>query len=150
MANRPTLGLPTGESETSLNLNKRNRVPIGGNRDILTVQGKDPNFVYRWVLEDPQRIIKFEDAGYSVVTKEELEIGQTRIDTPGKAKDGSLYRKNAGRNAHLILMKIRKEWYDEDQKEKQQQVDAAEAAMRQNTLSEFGTSFANTLDIGRK
>lgn len=111
----------------TLSVPRKERTPIGGTRDILTVKDKDPNFVYRWVLDVPGRLAKFKEAGYEVVT-DNLEVGQDAVDRP-KQKLGSVITKLSGMNT-LVLMRIPKEWYVEDQKAKQDKVDLLEESMQ--------------------
>lgn len=105
----------------------RKRVPVSGFRDILTVLGKDPDYEYRWVKdgdERGQRIWRFQQAAYDFVRDDDVEgIG---ADYVYKSEDlGSIIRVPAGKNEpgqYLYLMKIPKEFYDEDQAEKEEQV----------------------------
>lgn len=114
--------------ETKTPQTRVKRTPVGGARDILTVSGKDPNYVYRWVIDTPGRIQRFTDGGYEVV-QESPEVGQRTVDRGSKL--GSAVTKAGGSGQTLVLMRIPKEWYDEDQLAKQAQVDSLEATMRQ-------------------
>lgn len=90
---------------------------------------KDPNYVYRFVNDTGSRIANFKQAGYEHVNEEDLIVGDSRV------KDAS----ELGSQKHVIsndgtvsyLMRIKKEWYDEDQAAKARLVDEQEAAMRQ-------------------
>lgn len=102
------------------------RVAVSGNRDILTVVGKDNEFKYRWVKdinESGQRVFKFRQAGYEFVdatTAEQYGIGS---DSVYDASDlGSLIRKPAGDGTYLYLMRIPTEFFEEDQAAKQQAI----------------------------
>lgn len=114
-------------NETKTQKTRVTRTPVGGARDILTVHGKDPNFVYRWVIDSPGRIQRFVEGGYEVV-QEDLEVGQKTVDRGSKL--GSAVTKAGGSGQTLVLMRIPKEWYDEDQLAKQAQIDALEATMK--------------------
>ena len=106
------------------------RNPVEGMRDILAVNNQDPNYVYRWVADDPQRpgrVERMKEHGYEIV-QEELEIGQKVVDRNSKV--GSVITRTGGGGITLVLMRIPKEWYDEDQKAKQAGVDAQEAVMK--------------------
>ena len=46
------------------------RIPLSG-RNVLTVQGKDPNYAYRIVNDEEDRIARFQDAGYELVADED-------------------------------------------------------------------------------
>lgn len=108
-------------------LKRKERIPVNGNRDILTVAEKDPNYEYRWVLDIPGRLDKFNQAGWEVV-QENLDVGQTAVDSGSKV--GSAITTSRGGQT-LVLMRILKEWYDEDQLAKQEKVDALEETMHQ-------------------
>ena len=92
---------------------RKERVPFGVPAQRLP-HGSDPNFVYRvfndqWARE-PGRIQRAQAAGYEVVE------GQEAI-TVGTNEDGSAIKG--------VLMRIPKEWYQEDQKVKQKEIDKA-------------------------
>ena len=104
------------------------RVPVGAARDILTVQGQDPNYVYRWVLDDPKRpgrLQRFKDGGYEVVT-DTHEGGMNTVDR-GKKLGSAITRPDGG--STLVLMRILKEWYDEDQALKAEKIASLEESM---------------------
>lgn len=111
-------------------LERKERIPVGGTRDILTVKNKDPNFEYRWVRDVPGRILRFQDGGWEVVT-DDLQVGQRAVDSPS-GKVASALTKHGGGNLTLVLMRIPKEWYDEDQTAKQDKVDAQEDSMQED------------------
>lgn len=115
---------------TEKRVTRKERIPVNGARDILTVKDKDPNYEYRWVLDTPGRLIRFQDGGWEVVT-DDLEVGQKAVDTPS-GKVGSAITKHMGGNKIGILMRIPKEWYDEDQMAKQNKVDSLEDSMQED------------------
>jgi hypothetical protein len=110
---------------------RKERIPVNGNRDILTVMGKKPELEYRWVLDVPGRLQKFLDGGWEVV-QDDLKVGQTAVDSGSKL--GSAITTSRGGQT-LVLMAIPKEWYDEDQRVKQDKVDAVEETMMRETRS---------------
>ena len=115
----------------------RVRIPVGAARDILTVQGQDPNYVYRWVLDDPKRpgrLQRFLDGGYEVVT-DTNEIGQNTVDR-GKKLGSAITRPDGG--STLVLMRILKEWYDEDQEAKAERIAATEKSMLAEAMEDEG------------
>ena len=113
------------------------RVPVGGPRNILTVAQKDPNYVYRWVNDVPGRIAAFKEGGYEVVTSDN-EVGDKTVDRGSKL--GSAITKSVGGQITAVLMRIPKEWYDEDQEAKQKEVDTLEATMRdQSQRGDYGS-----------
>ena len=106
------------------------RIPVSGRRDILTVGNREPDFVYRWVKdyhETGGRIQQFIDAGYDFVKPEDHQIGETYVF---RSEDvgGSITRRPDGKTGeYLYLMRINRDWYDEDQEAKQRMVDEQDA-----------------------
>lgn len=118
---------------------KRDRVPVGGPRNILTVADKDPNYVYRWVLDIPGRLEMFKRAGYEVVT-DNNEVGDPTVDRHKQL--GSAVTLVKGTQT-LVLMRILREWYDEDQAAKQEEIDALEATMTSGSAGDYGNIKVN-------
>jgi hypothetical protein len=124
------------------------RVPVSGVRDKLTVKlnpDTQNNFKLRWVKDANiagSRILRFQEAGYTFVTNQEVtSVGEDSV----KAVDGlgSIICQPAGKEynkdgspVYLYLMKIPKDFYDEDFAAKQKHVTEKERA----TLSEFSDS----------
>jgi len=109
------------------------RVPINGmERNILSVDGCDPEYVYRWVLdvsEDGTRIERFKSASYEFAPSDGLTVGDQAV-YQSKSK-GSVVRAPAGRDGNYqYLMRIPKEFYDEDLEAKAAAVDATEQQMK--------------------
>lgn len=107
------------------------RIPVGGARDIITVRNQDPNYVYRWVFDDPKRpgrVQRFLDGGYEFV-QDDNEIGQRTVDRGSKV-GSTISRPDSG--GTLILMRIKKEWYDEDQVAKHEAINATEGSMQRD------------------
>ena len=124
----------------------RVRIPVGAARDILTVQGQDPNYVYRWVLDDPKRpgrLQRFLDGGYEVVT-DTNEIGQNTVDR-GKKLGSAITRPDG--SSTLVLMRILKEWYDQDQAEKADRITDLEETMVSDVKADGGYG---EMRIGRR
>lgn len=113
---------------------RKQRVPVGGHRNILTVANKDPNFEYRWVLDSPGRLEQFKEGGYEVVT-ETPEVGDPTVDRASQL--GSAVTMVRGTST-LVLMRIPREWYEEDQKAKQDEIDALEATMKAPSAGDYG------------
>lgn len=129
------------------NSKRPTRIPVGAARDILTVNGQDPNYVYRWVLDDPKRpgrIQRFKDGGYEIVT-DALEVGQNSVDR-GKKLGSAITRPDGG--STLVLMRILKEWYDEDQAAKAEKIADLESTMLADETS--GDGRYGTFTVGRR
>lgn len=110
------------------------RVPVSGPRDILTVMDQDPNYVYRWVNDTDGRLDRFKLGGWEVVTGKHT-VGMDSINS-GSNKYGSAHAKQIGGGNWAVLMRIPKEYYDEDQKAKQDRIDEIEATMREEGRKE--------------
>jgi len=89
---------------------------------------KDPNYVYRFVNDTGSRVSNFQAAGYEVVQDSELVVGDSRVFDPSDIGTGKKVTSNDGTVSYL--MRIKKEWYDEDQRAKAAVVDETEAAMK--------------------
>jgi len=101
------------------------RTPIG-TRNILTVNNKDEGYVYRVVndVDDGDRVHRFLEAGYEIA---ENTVGDKRVDNPSREGKGSIISVGGGRKG--VVMRIKKEWYEEDQLAKQRDVDASEESI---------------------
>ena len=103
---------------------KVERIPFGGRRSKLQVSENIPGYVLRWVNDVDGRIHDAQKGGYEFVLKSEApSVG-----------DGQLHQDNSDINARVskivsrgktdpiraFLMKIRKEWYIEDQQAKEE------------------------------
>lgn len=119
-------GSPTeNQSRVAGSKSRPKRVPISGDRDVLTVVGKDKDFEYRWVrdtTESGSRIFRFLQAAYEFVdaTKGVHGIGDSFVYETHDM--GSLVRKPAGGGEYLFLMRIPKEFYEEDAKAKANEI----------------------------
>jgi hypothetical protein len=106
------------------------RKPFDG-RNRLKVKGdKDPNFFYRIANDTEDRIPDLLEAGYVLANDEGLRVGDSRVDATsavGKTREISV-----GQGTKAVLLKIPKEYYDEDQAAKEEYHKKTEAAMRPN------------------
>lgn len=104
-----------------------------GTRNVLTVQGKDPDYQYRIVNDVGDRIQGLQDLGYEIVESKSVRIGDKRVGNP--TPEGSKAQVSVGGGDKAFLMRQRKDWYEEDQAAKQEQVNKTEAAMKQEALN---------------
>jgi hypothetical protein len=88
----------------------------------------DPNFQYRFVNDVGSRISNFKAAGYEFVEDAELTVGDSRVFDPSDVGSAKVVTSNDGTKSYL--MRIKKEWYDEDQANKAERINAQEAAMK--------------------
>lgn len=106
------------------------RTPINGTRNILSVEGKDPNFEYRIVNDSGDRISQFEGMGYEIVSDKTIKVGDRRVANP--TAEGTPVQVSVGGGQKAFLMRIRKDWHTEDQTAKQARVNETESAMKQD------------------
>jgi len=112
--------------------NKPQRVPVSGQRDILTVYGKDSNKQYRFVKDNDEggmRIQQYIRGGWNFTDPSGgIIVGEENVHKSKKG-EGSIVRRPAGEGQWLYLMEIKKEWYDEDQAAKAEVVNQSESAI---------------------
>ena len=104
------------------------RTPINGVRNILTVKGKEPGFEYRIVNDTGDRVAMFEERGYEIVPSDSITVGDRRVAKASAL--GSPTEVSVGNGTKGFLMRIKKEWYDEDQAAKEAQIKEQEKAMK--------------------
>lgn len=113
----------TQVKEQKAEVGRVRRTPIGA-RKKLSVENQDPNYHYRVVNVVDGRTEDFIDRGYEIVP---AKVGDKRVDSPSPV--GSQSQISVGGGTKAVVMRIRKDWYDEDQKFKQTQVDSLETDM---------------------
>ena len=115
------------------------RIPVSGNRDILAVQNQDPAYIYRWVNDVDDRLYRFEQGGWEKLYGD-IKVGQVSADSSKGAS--SIITKNVGAGRTAYLMRIRREWYEEDQSTKSKQIAEMEKAMlakERNSEGRYGS-----------
>lgn len=122
------------------------RTPING-RNILTVKGKEPGFVYRIVNDVGDRIQQFKEAGYELVENKDVQVGDRRVNAP--SAEGSKAQVSVDKEGtKAFVMRIPQEWYQDDQRAKQSRVDELEQTMKSEALSKNDLS-TGKLEITR-
>lgn len=86
-------------------------------RNRLVVKDKDPNYVYRVVNDAEGRVEDLMERGYELVPDKKSSAGGDLIDDP--AKLGSVKEISVGGGLKGVVMRQRKDWYEEDQAEKE-------------------------------
>lgn len=109
------------------------RTPIN-KRDILSVKGKEPGYVYRIATDVGDRIEALKDAGYEMVLAKDVRIGDKRINSA--APEGAYAQVSVGGGQKAFVVRIKEEWYKEDQEAKQAEVNRLEQTMKQTALSQ--------------
>lgn len=111
----------------------RKRTPING-RNILSVSNKEAGYEYRFVNDVGDRVEIFKERGWELVDAADVRIGDRRVDsatTLGSKAQASVDK--VGTKA--FLMRIKGEWYQEDQADKAKSIAEQELAMKQQALS---------------
>lgn len=113
------------------------RTPLG-QRNRLTVKDKDPNFHYRIVNtttgSGSDRIQEFKEAGWTVV---DTEVGDKRVDTTsGLGKTSEI---SVGNGVKALVMRIPREYHDEDQAAKMAYLKEQEETMYQDAKADYGS-----------
>ncbi len=119
------------------------RAPVGA-RNRLAVHNKQADREYRFVNDKDGRVEVFEQNGWIVEKAENHQIGDRRVDSASVT--GSAARVSVGQGDYSVLMSIDKEWYDEDQAEKQKRVEASEQSIKETALKGHKGSFQITRD----
>lgn len=107
------------------------RTPIG-TRNVLTVAGKDANYVYRIINDSGDRVQEFMEAGYELVKDDSVKVGDKRVNKT--SSEGSVSQVSVGQGQKAFVVRIKKEWYDEDQAQKQLRVDELENSTKAKAL----------------
>lgn len=107
------------------------RTPVG-RRNVLTLTGKEPGYEYRFVNDTGDRVQQFLDAGYEFVEAKSVQVGDARIGRP--SAEGTNAQASVGQGVRAYAMRIREDWYDEDQAAKQAHVKAIEEATKEKAL----------------
>ena len=88
---------------------------------------KDAGFEYRFVNDTGSRIQNFKAAGYELVTGDDLIVGDNRVSDATDLGSAKRVISNDGTTSYL--MRIKTEWFEEDQASKAAALKEQEAAM---------------------
>lgn len=115
----------------------RARATLNG-RNVLRVddRDKDPEYEYRMVNDVGDRVENLKERGYEVVDKP-VRVGDRRVATPGS--EGSPITVSVGGGMKGVLMRQRKEFYEEDMADKQRYVDDLEQATKSSKAGDYGS-----------
>lgn len=108
------------------------RTPIG-QRNVLTVAGKEAGYQYRVVNDQGDRIQEFLDNGWELVKASSVRIGDKRLDAAKAEGTNAMARVGKGENAYVLRLKD--EYYQEDQAAKQAYVNKTEEATKGEALN---------------
>ena len=98
-------------------VNRPRRAPVDGPRSKMAVRGKDPNFEYYIATDKDGRIADLIDQGWEIVDDKDVTIGDRRVSRP--SEEGSPRTVDVGNGDVGYLMRIKREWWEEDRKIKE-------------------------------
>lgn len=114
---------------------RNRRVPMGVAVLKLDVPQavNDPEHVYRWINDKPGRIQRARTGGWEFVEDPGMQVG-TGSETRNSQQD-SRVSQVVGKNENgtplvAFLMRIKREWYHEDQETKQASIDEVENTIK--------------------
>lgn len=113
-----------------------NRTPVT-RRNRLSVKDRDPNYHYRIVNDIDDRIQQFLEQGYEI--DPQSQVGDKTVD--GASPLGSAKLISVGAGTKAAVMRIPKEYFEQDQAAKQSEIDALEDSMRGEAKSYKGGEF---------
>jgi hypothetical protein len=118
--------------------NRPKRTPLGArNRLSFQIDQKDKEaFSYRVINDQDDRLARAQEAGYEFVQSEE-SLGDLRVAEASSL--GANVAKPVGNGVTGYLMRIKKEWYDEDQAAKEAKLKELEQSMQStNVTKQYG------------
>ena len=118
-----------------------------GQRNKFAFINKDPAYEYRVAVDNDgtgDRIAELKDMGYEFAPANVHKLGKSRVEET--SNEGSLETINSGGGNKGYLMRINKDWYEDDKKAKAARIDATEAGLKTPSLD--GT-YGN-ISIGEK
>jgi hypothetical protein len=105
------------------------RIPFGAPRTKLGVSMELPGYHLHWINDTVGRLAEAQQGGYTFVTP--TEVGLPDKDTQIKRLVG---KDETGEAIYAYLMKQQLDFYEEDQKTLQSQVDVFDKAMKRGEL----------------
>jgi hypothetical protein len=110
-----------------------------GTRNRMPVVNKAPDKEYRFVNDRDGRVEMFLQNGWEVELAETHKQSLARTDV--SSVEGSAARYPVGLGDNAVLLSIPKEWYQEDQIEKQRLVDSTEQSIKNEAEKSHKGSF---------
>lgn len=95
---------------------RKKRPPVNGRGDVLTLSGMDDDYQYRVFNDKGTRIAQHREYGWEPVSVDDVTIGTRNAIHAGEAATVTVDSRDGTQG---VVMRIRKDWYDEDQKAKQ-------------------------------
>jgi hypothetical protein len=124
---------------------ERTRIPMSVPRQKLSVPDI-PGWHLHWMLGTPERLAQAKQAGYVFVDSEEVEVTNTSIadgsEVHGSTDLGSRVTlvaggdmESNGQPVRLVLMKLRQEWWEADQRKLEEKSDQLAQQLRSGSIN---------------
>jgi hypothetical protein len=105
--------------------NRPTRTPLG-ERNVLTVANKRPDYEQRWVNDVDDRIERANAAGYTAVMRP-TKVGDPKAGAATQV--GGIVRRPVGGGITAVLMEIPEEYFREDQAAKEAKLKDTERSL---------------------
>lgn len=122
--------------------NRQERVPLGTLRSKLTIPKNlidERNFQARWVVDRPGRVEAAKQGGYAFVQDASMEVtvgeGADGRDAMSTSISRTVGTHEGGKVMKAYLMKIRRDWYEADQKKKQVELNKTDEAIQKGQIA---------------
>ena len=122
---------------------EKKRVPLS-QRNLISFN-KEDGYQYRLVNDKDGRLTKAQEGGYEFVESDK-NLGDSIVSKAKKI--GKRVSMPVGGGTTAFLMRIRKDWYDDDQKEKMKIVDSTEQGMRRTKKTAREALQSGSTDYG--
>ena len=109
------------------------RTPING-RNILSVSNKEPGYEYRFINDVGDRVEIFKERGWELVDAKDVRIGDRRVEG-GSALGSKAQASVDKQGTKAFLMRVRSDWYEEDQADKASALAEQEKSMKHSAIS---------------
>jgi hypothetical protein len=115
----------------------RQRGVFNGTNKRLEVLTQIPGYVQRWFNETPGRLERAESGGWEFVERSEVSLAESNKVVERNSDVGNRIRAIVGTTdqntpLYAYLMKIKQEWFEEDQQESVQTIAKSERDMLRN------------------
>jgi len=131
--------------QKSSEVKKAMRIPMGSRRNLTSVNDTPEGYVDRWVNDIAGRITRIKQAGYEHV--QAASVGDSSVD--GTHSEDGVVSRDMGQGVTAYLMRQRREYFEEDQAEKQKIVDESEDSIRRNPNDNRNDGYYGSVSIGR-
>lgn len=118
----------TRPTTSSASAQRPRRQPVAV-RNRISVKNQDPDFVYRVVNDQDDRVEQLIEQGYEIVPQDKvIRGGDKRVDSASAL--GSVSSIALGRGDRGVVMRQKREWNQEDQASKNLRADQLEKTMK--------------------